>query len=236
MLTEWYRHPVMEPVRLFIERVLAFLPNVLLMLVVLALGAVVARLLRAFIRRFLKIAGFDKFCERSGITQMLARGGSRYTPSEITGRIVYYLTALVTFFMALAALNITATNQLISDFFGYLPNLLVAFGIFAAGYLLARFLYRSVLIATVNAHLSHAGILARGVQVAVLILGCAVALEHLSIGRTVVLAAFSITFGGVILALALAFGLAGKDMAKTFLEKSLTRPPDEEPKDELTHI
>jgi hypothetical protein len=226
----------MEPVRLFLEKVLAFLPNVILMLVVLALGAVVARLLRAFVRRFLKIAKFDRFCERSGVTHMLARGGSQYTPSDIAGRIVYYLTALVTFFMALAALNIAATNQLISDFFGYLPNLLVAFGILAAGYLLARFLYRSVLIAAVNAHVGHAGAIARAAQAAVLILGCAVALEHLSIGRTVVLAAFSITFGGVILALALAFGLAGKDMAKTFLEKSLTRPSDEKPKDELTHI
>jgi hypothetical protein len=236
MLTEWYRHPVMEPVRLFIEKVLAFLPNMILMLLVLALGAVAARLLRAFVRRFLKIAGFDKFCERSGVTQMLAKGGSRYTPSEIAGRILYYLTALVTFFMALAALNIGATNQLISDFFGYLPNLLVAFGILVAGYLLARFLYRSVLIAAVNAHVGHAGALARAAQIAVLILGCAVALEHLSIGRTVVLAAFSITFGGVILALALAFGLAGKDMAKAFLEKSLTRSTDDEPKDEMRHI
>ena len=236
MLTEWYRHPVMEPVRLFIERVLAFLPNVILMLVVLALGAVVARLLRAFVRRFMKMAGFDKFCDRSGVTEMLAKGGSRHTASEIAGRIVYYLTALVTFFMALAALNIGATNQLISDFFGYLPNLLVAFGILAAGYLLARFLYRSVLIAAVNAHVGHAGALARAVEVAVLILGCAVALEHLSIGRTVVLAAFSITFGGVILALSLSFGLAGKDKAKAFLEKSLTRSTDDEPKDEMRHI
>ena len=99
MLSEWYRHPVMEPVRLFIEKVLAFLPNVIPMLVVLALGALVARLLRSFVRRFLRITGFDKFCERSGVTQMLAKGGSRYTPSEIAGRIAYYLTALVTFFM-----------------------------------------------------------------------------------------------------------------------------------------
>jgi hypothetical protein len=129
-----------------------------------------------------------------------------------------------------------ATNELISDFFGYLPNLLVALGIIVTSYLLARFLRRSVLIASVNAHMRHAAAIARAVQAGVLIFGSAVALEHLSIGRTVVLAAFSITFGGIVLALALAFGLAGKDMAQDFLKRNVQPPSKEEPPDEFRHI
>jgi hypothetical protein len=226
----------MEPVRLFLERVLAFLPNVILMLVVLVAGAVIARLLRAFVRRFLKLAGFDKFCQRTGLGEMLARGGTQQTPSQIAGRIIYYLIALITFFMALSALNLPATNDLILDFFGYLPNLLVAFGILVTCYLLARFLRRSVLIAAVNAHMRQAAAIARAAQAAVLIVGCAVALEHLSIGRTVVLAAFSITFGGIVLALALAFGLAGKDLARQFLDRNVTRSSKEDGQDEIKHL
>lgn len=236
MLSQWYNRPVVEPVRLFVERVLEFLPNVILMFVILAAGAVVARIIRSLVRRFLKIAGFNKFCQRSGLGEMLARGGVQQIPSELVGRILYYLIALITFFMALSALNLKATNDLISDFFGYLPNLLVALGIVATSYLLARFLRRSVLIAAVNAHMSHASAIARAVQAAVLIFGFAVALEHLSIGRTVVLAAFSITFGGIVLALALAFGLAGKDMARDFLDRTVPRQKDKEPPDEMRHV
>jgi len=236
MLSQWYTHSVMEPVRLFVERVLEFLPNVILMLVILAAGAVVARILRALVRRFLKMAGFDKFCQRSGLGEMLARGGVQQTPSALIGRILYYLIALITFFMALSALNLNATNDLIADFFGYLPNLLVALGIVATSYLLARFLRRSVLIAAVNAHMSHASAMARAVQAAVLIFGFAVALEHLSIGRTVVLVAFSITFGGIVLALALAFGLAGKGLARDFLDRNVPRTKDQEPPDEMRHL
>lgn len=236
MLSQWYNDPVMEPVRLFVERVLAFLPNVILMLVVLVTGAVIARVLRAIVRRFLKLAGFDRFCQRSGLGDMLARGGIRHTPSEVAGKVVYYFVGLLTFFMALYALNLPATNALISDFFLYVPNLLVALGILIASYLLSRFLHRSVLIAAVNAHVRQASMLARGVQAAVLILGCAVALEHLSIGRTIVLAAFSIIFGGIILALALAFGLAGKDLAREFLERNVPRSSEREPPDELKHV
>ncbi len=236
MLSQWYNRPVVEPVRLFVERVFEFLPNVILMIVILAAGAVVARIIRSLVRRFLKMAGFNKFCQRSGLGEMLARGGVQQTPSELVGRILYYLIALITFFMALSALNLEATNDLISDFFGYLPNLLVALGIVATSYLLARFLRRSVLIGAVNAHMSHASAIARAVQAAVLIFGFAVALEHLSIGRTVVLAAFSITFGGIVLALALAFGLAGKDMARDFLDRTVPPQKDKEPPDEMRHL
>lgn len=236
MLSQWYNHPVMEPLRLFAGQVLTFLPNVLLMLVVLAAGAVVAKVLRALVRRFLKLAGFDKFCQRSGLGEMLTRGGVQLTPSDLVGKILYYLIALITFFMALSALNLKATNELISDFFGYLPNLLVALAIVVTSYLVARFLRRSVLIAAVNAHMRHAATIARAVQAAVLIFGSAVALEHLSIGRTVVLAAFSITFGGIVLALALAFGLAGKDLARDFLERNVPPTTKKEPPDEIRHI
>lgn len=236
MFLQWYNHPVMEPVRTFLERVLEFLPNVILMLFVLAVGAVVARILRSLVRRILTLAGFDKFCQRSGLGEILIRGGVQQTPSALVGRILFYLIALITFFMALSALNLKATNELISDFFGYLPNMLVALGIVATSYLLARFLRRSVLIAAVNAHMSHASAMARAVQAAVLIFGFAVALEHLSIGRTVVLAAFSITFGGIVLGLALAFGLAGKDLARDFLDRNVPRTEDKEAPDEFRHL
>ncbi len=236
MLSQWYNHPVMEPVRLFVGRVLEFLPNVILMIVILAAGAVIAPIFRALVRRFLKLTGFDTFCQRTGLGEMLTRGGVKQTPSQLAGRIVYYLVALITFFMALYSLNLPATNALIIDFFGYLPNLLVALGIVVASYLLARFIRRSVLIAAVNAHMRQAGVLARAVQGAVLILGLAVALEHLAIGRTIVLAAFSIIFGGVVLALALAFGLAGKDLAREFLERNVKRSSEGEQPDDLKHL
>ena len=61
-------------------------------------------------------------------------------------------------------------------------------------------------------------------------------LEHLSIGRTVVLAAFSITFGGIVLGLALAFGLAGKDLARDFLDRNVPRTEEKKPPDELRHL
>lgn len=236
-MPDWYNHPVMEPIRLFVDRVLEFLPNVLLMLAVLIFGAIFARLVRAFLRRFLRFAGFNTFSQRSGLGEVLTKGGVRLSPSDLVAKIVYYLLALVFFFMALSALNLKATTDLISNFFGYLPNILLALAILAVSYLLARFLHRSALIGLVNASVPRASLVARSVQAGILILGFAVALEHLSIGRTVVLAAFSITFGGIVLALALSFGLAGKDIARDVLEKQLRDgKAKQEPPDEMHHL
>lgn len=51
-----------------------------------------------------------------------------------------------------------------------------------------------------------------------------------------VVAAFSIAFGGVVLALALAFGLGGRDLARELLERRLRSEKDQDEKDEISHL
>jgi hypothetical protein len=63
------------------------------------------------------------------------------------------------------------------------------------------------------------------------------ALEQLGIGRSTVIATFTIVFGGLVLALALAFGLGGKDLARTILEKRLKKDGDADGEhDDLKHL
>ena len=99
------------------------------------------------------------------------------------------------------------------------------------GVLASAFLRRSVTITAVNAGLSSGRLLGLGAQAAVLMLATAMALEHLGVGQNVILASFVILFGGLVLALALAFGLAGRELAKELLERIFTRSlqggPDE---------
>jgi hypothetical protein len=68
-----------------------------------------------------------------------------------------------------------------------------------------------------------------------MVLFVAMALEHLGVGRQTLLISFTILFGGIVLALALAFGLAGRDLAKDLLER-LTRRGEAGKSDELHHL
>ena len=68
----------------------------------------------------------------------------------------------------------------------------------------------------------------------VLIVAAAMALDHIGVGRTVLLMAFGILFGGVVLALALAVGLGARDAVSRELDRQLRDSASRD--DKLTHV
>jgi hypothetical protein len=124
-------------------------------------------------------------------------------------------------------------ERLLEEFFLYLPNIFVALLILFAGYLLSNFLGRTVLIASVNAGFKMSGIIGKFVQFTVFFLSIAMALEQLGIGKETILIAFTIIYGGVVFAFALAFGLGGRNTARDYLEKRLKGDKE---KDEIQHL
>ena len=209
-------------------------PNLLAMLALLTIGTLAAVALRLSVGFVLKWISFDRFSERTGVSTVLRKGGIRAAPSRILALTLAWLVLAVFVLLAVAALDLTAAVDLVNEAFAYLPHLLVAVALLLLGSLIAGFVRRSVLIAAVNAGVPTARLLAGGVQVAVLVLFAAMALEHLGLGRQVILTSFAIAFGGVVFALALAFGLAGRDMARETLEKM--RSPRNEEQDDLKHL
>jgi hypothetical protein len=117
----------------------------------------------------------------------------------------------------------------------YMPRLAAALLIVVVGYAVSAFLARSVLLWAVNSRLVGARWLARGVQVLVGVFFAALALENLGFGRTVALVVLSILLGGGVLAFALAYGLAGKDLARESLDVMLRDVRDED-HDTLSHL
>lgn len=211
-----------------------FVPNLLAMLALLTIGILAAVTLRLSVGFALKWISFDRFSERTGISTVLRKGGIRAAPSRVLALTLAWLVLAVFVLLAVAALDLSAAVNLVNQAFAYLPHLLVAFALVLLGSLVAGFVRRSVLIAAVNAGVPSARLLAGGAQVALLVLFAAMALEHLGLGRQVILTSFSIVFGGVVFALALAFGLAGRDMARETLERMRSRQTKED--DELKHL
>ncbi len=211
-----------------------FVPNLLAMLALLTIGILAAVAIRVGVGFALKWLSFDHFSERAGISTVLQKGGIRAVPSRVLALTLAWLVLAVFVLFAVAALDLTAAVNLVNEAFSYLPHLLVAAALLLLGSLVAGFVRRSVLIAAVNAGVPSARLLAGGAQVALLVFFAAMALEHLGLGRQVILTSFTIVFGGVVFALALAFGLAGRDMARETLEKMRSRRAEED--DELKHL
>jgi len=132
-------------------------------------------------------------------------------------------------------LQIPVIANLLSQFLIYLPRALSAILILIIGYIIAGFLSRGVLIAAVNSGYHHAKLIAEAARLLLIVLILAMALEQLQIAPGIVIAAFSIIFGGIVLALSIAFGVGGIDAAKRIIEKGSEEKKEEKGRD-IEHI
>jgi len=220
----------------FFEGVVRFLPGLLAALLILAIGIVVGWLVKVVVRRALGVAKFDRFCDSSGISQVLSKADVRVTPSRLMGSLFFWLVFLSFLMAGLSALDVEVIKRLISEFFLYVPRILAAFAILLVGFLLGNFVSRAALLASVNANMPSPRLIAGVVKFLIAILAFAMALEQLEIAKSIVVAAFIISFGAVMLGLALAFGLGGRDVARTVLERQLKELDQPREKDGFSHI
>ncbi|MBA3070719.1 MAG: hypothetical protein FP829_00850 [Nitrospirae bacterium] len=232
-MNNFLQRVIIEPFERFFEKVLQFLPDFLSAILIFALGIVLGLILRAVFLRFFRTIKLDKFSERSGMVEIIQKGGIKEPVSLILSRIIGWLTIISFSILSLYSLDVPAIGQILERFLLYLPNVFVAAVILFFGYFLSNFLGRATLIASVNAGLKASGLIGKFVKLTVFLLAVTMALEQLGIGRGTIVIAFAITFGGIVLALAIAFGLGGRNIAKDYLEKKLLKG---EEKDDIEHL
>lgn len=224
---------ILEPVREVHAKFKEFAPNVLAMLTIILVGIITARVVKAVLHRFLRAVKFDSWCDRMGLTAVLRRGDVWTKPSDALGSLVLWFLVLLFLMAGLSALKVRAIETLVSHFFLYLPRAFSALLILVFGYIVAGFVGRAVLIAAVNTGYHYAKLLAEAVRVLLTVLILAMALEQLQVAPSIVIAAFSITFGGIVIALAISFGVAGIDAARRMIEKEQEKKGEQK---DIEHI
>lgn len=224
-----------QPLREVVQKLVAFLPSLLTGIVVFAVGLVLAWLVKLLVVRIIKLLKLDAAFARSGVTEALQKMAVKDTPAKLVERMFFWLVAFIFFVLALSVMRVPVIDQLLERFLLYLPNIFVALVVLAIGWFLGNFLGRATLIASVNAGFKAAGPLSKGIKGIILLFAFVMAFEQLGIGRGTVIAAFEIVFGGAVLALALAFGLGGRDLARTFLEKRFKKNGNTD-SDDLKHL
>jgi len=228
---------LLEPLVSFLRDLKGFLPNLISSVIIILLGIFVAYISRLIVVRVLNIFSADRFFQKIGVTDTLNKTGIKESPTYVIGRTFYWIVFFVFIIIALYALKVPEVDAFLGQLLLYLPNLFVALIIVIVGSGVGNFLSRAVLVGAVNAGIKHARWLAQGVKVSILIFVITMALEQLGIGRETVLTAFTLIFGGVVFAMALAFGLAAKDFVKEYIEKTLySDKKDKEEPDELKHL
>ena len=217
------------------ERLVAVVPGLLVLLTLLLVGFLLAWLARIVVSKAGRALGIDRLLERRGVAPSLRRSGILRLPSDVLGLVCFWAIFVLFASVGIDGLALPGAPGATALLVAFLPPLLAASLILLVGWLVANFLSQGILIAAVNALLPEARMLARGVHWGVLLFAAATALTHLGIGKEMVLVAFGITLGGVVFAVALAFGLGGRNLARHILERRLRReaPP---PQERITHL
>jgi len=227
---------ILEPLNELFTRFKEFVPNFLAMLVILVIGIFLAFIVKRFLVKFLSAINFDNWSDRMGFTKIMRKGDMWNKPSAILGAIVFWVLIIVTLMSSLNALQIPAIDNLVGQFFSYVPRIFSAAIILIVGYVLTGFVSRATLIASANSGFHYARILAKATHTLLLVLILAMVMEQLQIAPSIVLAAFSIVFGGIVIALSIAFGVGGIDAARRMIEKESVPKREEGDKDEIEHI
>ncbi|MGA2144210.1 MAG: hypothetical protein ABSH49_04525 [Bryobacteraceae bacterium] len=218
-----------------LSQVASLLPGVIALIAALLVSALVAWVLAAILRRSLTSFGFDQRVAQWGFPG-LAEWSPLKSPTRLVTRAIGWAVMLVGFLIGLSAFDGPLTSELVVRLLTYLPNVVAAVVVLAAGSLIARFLARSVLIGAVNMNLQYAWLLSAGVKWLVNVLAVAMALEHLAIGGDIIRLAFGILFGGIVLALALAVGLGSKELVSRSLDREVHKTSSQKMQEPVGHL
>ena len=233
-MSDLWGDAMVDALRDMAKRMALLFPKLLALISFVVLGLVVAMGVKAVLTRLLTAVRIDALSERWGLQPALAKAGLKQPPSQIIGRVAFWTIFVMFTFMGVDALDLPATAGLMGQLVGFVPSVIAAGFLLLVGILLSNFFAEAALIAAVNAQVQEARLIANLVRWGILLFTAAMVLTQLGIAKEIVIAAFTILFGGVVLALAIAVGLGGRNIARDALERRWRKPKDEH--DDMAHL
>ena len=200
-----------------------FVPKLLAVIVILFFGWMIAKLVRTAVKHILELVKFDNFAQKSGLEAFMNSGDVNVTLSGIISQVVYWLVIIMFVITGANMLGLSEVAQLLHDLAAYLPRIILAILVMIFGTLLARFINRLVFAWLHSIKFERALVVSTTVEYGIQILALFIALEQLGIGVQLINSLFVIVFGAIFLALALAFGLGGRDRAAKVIEELINK-------------
>jgi hypothetical protein len=209
----------LEPLRAILYQVGAFIPRLLIGVVVVIVGWLIAKAARFAVTKALRAINFNVLTERAGLDNFLRQGGLAGDTSSLFGILTYWLVILASLLIAFNGMGLSYIADLLGRIVWFVPNVFVALLVLAFGSYFARFVGEAVGSYFRGVKMQDAALFGKVAQYAVMAFVILIALDQIKVGGDIVRESFLVILAGVVFALALAFGLAGKDWAKAQIER-----------------
>ena len=195
------------------------IPKVLGFAVILLLGWLIASLVEKGVAALLRTVRFNDLSERSGLAEFVRKMGADTDSSGMIGAVAKWFIRLIALVVAFDALGLPAVSDVLRQLLLWLPNVVVALVVLVVGGLAARALRNLVRGAATEGGLANPKLLAQVAHTLVWAFAIVVAVNQIGIATDLVNTLFMAVVGAVALALALAFGLGGRDTASRIVHR-----------------
>ena len=197
--------------------VIGFAPELIGAFVVLIFGIIIAPIFGNIVKRLVKLTKVDSLSEKTGLTDTFKNLGLSFTFSDIIGKLVKWFFLIAFLIAAMDILGWTSVTEFLKEIILYIPNVAVAIIILAVGLIASQFVQKAVVTGfkTSGVSIKNPELLGNIARWALVIFAALAALLQLGVAERLI----EILFAGVIITLALSFGLGGKEKAARFLDR-----------------
>jgi len=200
-----------------LTQVSAYLPKLGVLLLILIIGVLVAMGVVALVAAILKLIRLEKGAKKIKVPEILKKGGIGISLSELITEIIFFLIIIATLITALEFYGVK-TGVLTGSILAYVPQVISAVFILILGILIAILISGIIKLVGGNVKIAQSDTLGNVAKYAIIAVSGWIALKELGIKIIQTDQSKNLVLGAVVLAVALAFGLAGKDKAGKFLD------------------
>jgi len=199
------------------EKLIAYLPNLVAGIVLIAIGWFLGWLVKRIVVQVLLVLRFDRLLRRFKWGVGFAKADVRYAFAEFVGNGAFLIVFLILLNASLEALQLSVISDVLRQGVLFIPKLLVAGVMFGLGWLLAGWIAGTIQRTLTKEEVPRATLIARFIKVVIMLFFSAMALTELDLAREIVVIGFSVTI--------ITFGIVAVVMtsvsAKRFVSKIL---------------
>lgn len=214
---------ILDLLKQLLAQLVAFIPNILGALTIIIVGWILARTLSKFIKKILKTIGADKLAEKLNEIDVFYKSKIKLVPSALLSKVVYYLLMFLFFIAATDVLGMQVISDLMGKILNYIPQLVSAALVFIIGVLAADFLKNIVKTTCDSLGIPAAGVISNVVFYFVFLNISMITLAQAGIDTEFIESNLSIILGGIVLAFAIGYGLASRNIVANFLASFYNR-------------
>lgn len=199
------------------ERAIAYLPNLLAALLLIALGGILGHLLASGARHIIRHLQFEEVMGRAGWTSALNRAGVKISPSEVVVRLVFWSIFLIFLVLGVQNLGFELSAVPLWGLVELLPRILGAVLLLFVGSAIASFVSSAVGAGLAHVNFAQDQLLASLVRGLILLVTFVAAVEHLGFDISFLTATLVNLLSIFAAALAVTFAFGGRDVARNLL-------------------